>query len=201
MKNNNKILNLGRDPFNLFKQWFLLAEKKEINDPNAVNLSTVNKKNRPSSRMVLMKSFNRKGFTFYTNTNSKKGKDMFLNPFVCLNFHWKTINKQVRIEGRIKKVKKIESDKYFETRPMESKIGAWASNQSSSLLSRELLEKRFKFFKKKYKDKKINRPPFWLGYVVEPYLIEFWQEMPFRLHDRLEFRKIKGEWKSRKLYP
>jgi pyridoxamine 5'-phosphate oxidase len=201
MTENIDLLNLDTDPFKLFTQWFAEASKKEINDPNAMNISTISDDSKPSSRMVLMKSFNNKGFVFYTNINSKKGKAISNNTNVSLNFHWKSLLRQVRIEGSAIKVSDREADEYHNTRPRESRIGAWASNQSEKLDERKKLEDNIKFYRKKFHNKIINRPTHWTGFRVEPSLIEFWQDMPFRLHDRLEFTMVNNEWISRKLYP
>ena len=201
MTENIDLLNLDTDPFKLFTQWFTEASKKEINDPNAMNISTISDDLKPSSRMVLMKSFNNKGFVFYTNINSKKGKSINNNTNVSLNFHWKSLLRQVRIEGSAIKVSDREADEYYNTRPQESRIGAWASNQSEKLDERKKLEDNMEFYRKKFHNKIINRPTHWTGFRVEPSLIEFWQDMPFRLHDRLEFTMVNNEWISRKLYP
>ncbi len=195
------LINADSDPINLFNSWFKEASISEINDPNAMNLSTISKDLIPSSRMVLLKDFSQNGFIFYTNLNSKKGESIIENPNVALNFHWKSLLRQVRIEGKAKKVLDEEADEYYESRSEDSKIGAWASNQSSELKSREDLEKKVKYYKKKFENKKIIRPSFWTGYRVEPDLIEFWHDMPFRLHDRLEYKKINNVWISKKLYP
>jgi len=201
MKNNIKFLNLEDDPYDLFNEWYELAKKNEINDPNAMNLSTVNQNFQPSSRMVLMKFFNKKGFVFNTNMNSKKAKEIINSSKVCLNFYWKSIRKQVRIEGSAEQINKEEADNLFNIRPEESKIGAWASDQSSDLLNRADLEIKVKKYQEKFKDTLIPRPTYWSGFVVVPDLLEFWQDMPFRLHDRLEFKKDKNIWKVKKLYP
>jgi pyridoxamine 5'-phosphate oxidase len=195
------LLNSSTDPFILFKEWFEEASKKEINDPNAMNLSTLSSDYKPSSRMVLLKGFDKKGFVFYTNTQSKKGVSIQNNRNVALNFHWKSLLKQVRIEGNANQVSDEEADEYFETRPLESRIGAWASNQSAQLIDRERLNENIQHYKEKFKDKKIQRPSHWSGFRVEPELIEFWQDMPFRLHDRLEYKKINNDWIVRKLFP
>jgi len=195
------LINANSDPINLFNSWFKEASISEINDPNAMNLSTISKDLKPSSRMVLLKDFSQNGFIFYTNLNSKKGESIIKNPNVALNFHWKSLLRQVRIEGKAKKILDEEADEYYESRTENSKIGAWASNQSSELKSREELEKKVKYYKKKFENKKIIRPSFWTGYRVKPDLIEFWHDMPFRLHDRLEYKKINNVWISKKLYP
>ena len=184
----------------MFAKWFQEAKKSEINDPNAMNLSTISKNLTPSSRIVLLKHFDEKGFIFYSNSKSKKGKSIYLNNNVSLNFHWKSLQRQIRIEGKVFKLSTREVDNYFNTRPIESKIGAWASKQSSVLTNRKELKNRFEVYSKKF-NKNIPRPPHWLGYRVRPTLIEFWQEMPFRLHDRAEYKKNKKKWLIRKLYP
>ena len=189
-----------KDPFVLFKKWYDLACKTEINDPNAMTLSTISN-NQPSSRVVLLKSYDEIGFVFYTNSNSKKGKSIKENNNVALNFHWKTQNRQIRIEGIANIVSKEVADSYFKTRPRNSQIGAWSSNQSDDLSSRDELVKNIKDFEMKYKDKDIPRPSHWNGYLVMPNLIEFWQEMPFRVHDRVLYFKSDNSWKIKKLYP
>ena len=189
-----------KDPFVLFKKWYDLACKTEINDPNAMTLSTLSN-NQPSSRVVLLKSYDEIGLVFYTNSNSKKGKSIKVNNNVALNFHWKTQNRQIRIEGNANIVSKEVSDSYFKTRPRNSQIGAWSSNQSDDLPSRDELVKNIKDFEMKYKDKDIPRPSHWNGYLVMPNLIEFWQEMPFRVHDRVLYFKSDNSWKIKKLYP
>ena len=189
-----------KDPFVLFKKWYDLACKTEINDPNAMTLSTLSN-NQPSSRVVLLKSYDEIGLVFYTNSNSKKGKSIKENNNVALNFHWKTQNRQIRIEGIANIVSKEVADSYFKTSPRNSQIGAWSSSQSDDLPSRDELVKNIKDFEMKYKDKDIPRPSHWNGYLVMPNLIEFWQEMPFRFHDRVLYLKSDNSWKIRKLYP
>ena len=201
MTENRILLNRTSNPFVLFKEWFDEASKNEINDPNAMNLSTISKDLKPSSRMVLLKNFDNEGFVFYTNVNSKKGSSILNNPNVALNFHWKSLLKQIRIEGVINRVNDNEADTYFNSRHQESRIGAWGSKQSSELFDRKNLEENINFYKLKFKNKKITRPPYWTGFRVLPNLIEFWQDMPFRLHDRLEFKKIDNKWVSKKLFP
>ena len=201
MKNNTNILTLDRDPFELFNEWYSEAKEKEINDPNATTLSTVGKNLKPSSRMVLMKSFNEKGFIFNTNLNSKKSKEIINNSFVCLNFYWKSLRKQIRVEGPAKILDKTDADILFAERPRGSKIAAWASNQSSILTSRKELDTNVKKFEKKFKNLLVPRPSYWSGYIVKPTIFEFWQDMPFRLHDRIEYKKNKNTWKVKRLYP
>ena len=162
---------------------------------------TISKNLSISSRMVLLKSFDEKGFVFFSNTESKKGVSIKENPKVALNFHWKSLLKQVRIEGNAERIKDVEADNYYNSRPKGSRIGAWASDQSRLLDKRSDLENRVIKYEKKFSDINIPRPPYWTGFRVKPILIEFWQDMPFRLHDRVEFTKKNKNWISRNLYP
>ena len=200
MLKNKDLIEAPDEPFNLFKKWYELACKTEINDPNAMTISTI-LNNQPSSRVVLLKSYDEKGFVFYTNSNSKKGKSIKKNNNVALNFHWKSQNRQIRIEGKASMVSSEIADSYFKSRPRGSKIGAWSSNQSHQLNSRKQLIESIKKFEKKFKDKDIPRPIYWNGYLVKPKIIEFWQEMPFRVHDRVVYTFIKNSWEIKKLYP
>ena len=200
MLKNKDLIEAPDEPFNLFKKWYELACKTEINDPNAMTISTI-LNNQPSSRVVLLKSYDEKGFVFYTNSNSKKGKSINKNPNVALNFHWKSQNRQIRTEGQSEMLNNEVADLYFKTRPKGSQIGAWASNQSNELKARSELVESVKKFEKKFKDKEIPRPHHWNGYIVKPQLIEFWQEMPFRLHDRVQYNFSKNTWNLKKLYP
>ena len=199
--NNNNLISLNEDPIDLFTKWYEEAKKTEVNDPNAMNLATISKDNKPSSRIVLIKSFNVKGFIFYTNTLSKKGNSLENNKYVALNFHWKSLLKQIRIEGEVSKVNDNEADEYFNSRSIDSRIGAWASSQSDYLKNRSELLKKVEIIKEKFTNKSIVRPPHWTGYIVIPSLIEFWQNMPHRLHDRVEYRKTESGWEARNLYP
>ena len=201
MNQTKQLISINENPFILFDKWFVEAKKNEINDPNAMNLATVGRDLKPTSRMVLLKSYNSSGFVFYTNLNSRKGTMINENANVVLNFHWKSLSRQVRIEGVAKKVSNNKADEYFKTRPIDSRIGAWASNQSSELENREKLISNFKNYKKKFMDNNIPRPNYWSGYNVIPRIIEFWQEMPFRLHDRIEFTNIDNKWVGKKLFP
>ncbi len=201
MNDNDILIPLNADPINLFKEWFEIAEKNELNDPNAMALSTISSDNKPSSRIVLLKSFSVNGFVFYTNSNSKKGQSISYNNYVALNFHWKTIKKQIRVEGAISLISQEESDKYFNSRPFESKVGALSSLQSEELNKREELIAKFEELKKFYENSKVPRPAHWNGYIVKPDLIEFWNNMPSRLHDRVEYKSTSSEWVSRRLYP
>ena len=200
MLKHKDLIDFTLNPFELFANWYDLAIETEINDPNAMTLSTISN-NRPSSRVVLLKSHDEKGFVFYTNSNSKKGKSISENNNIALNFHWKTQNRQIRIEGQAKIVSSEIADSYFNSRPRGSQIGAWSSNQSAELTARSKLIDNIKKFEKKYEDKDIPRPPNWNGYLVKPQLIEFWQEMPFRIHDRVVYTLINNKWEIKKLYP
>ncbi len=201
MQSNQKLINSDKKPIELFQEWFEEAKKSEINDPNAMNLATISSDGKPSSRIVLLKSYDDKGFVFYTNSNSKKGRAIKNNDSVALNFHWKTLQRQIRIEGNVSQISNAEADAYYNSRPLGSRIGAWASLQSEELDDRSTLTKRVEEFEKKFSDNDVPRPSYWNGYIVTPILIEFWQDMPFRLHDRLEFRMENDGWVTRKLYP
>ena len=200
MLKHKDLIDFTLNPFELFTNWYDLAIETEINDPNAMTLSTISN-NKPSSRVVLLKSHDEKGFVFYTNSNSKKGKSISENNNIALNFHWKTQNRQIRIEGQAKIVSSEIADSYFNSRPRGSQIGAWSSNQSSELKTRSELIDNIKKFEKKYEDQDIPRPSHWNGYLVKPQLIEFWQEMPFRIHDRVVYTLFNNKWEIKKLYP
>jgi len=190
------------DPLELFRIWMSEAEKKEINDPNALSLATTNAKNEPSARMVLLKGLSAKGFVFYTNLNSPKSYDLKKIPKAAMCFHWKSLQRQVRVSGNVTLVTDKEADLYFDSRPYESKIGAWASDQSSVMKDREELIKKIENFKKKYKDeKKLPRPKNWSGWCLHPTSIEFWLGDDYRIHERLRYKKISNTWKKEILYP
>ncbi len=190
------------DPLALFKIWMSEAEKKEINDPNAFALATTNKDNEPSVRMVLLKGLSQEGFVFYTNLDSSKSNDLKKNPKASLCFHWKSLQRQVRISGNVNQVNDKEADEYFNSRPYESKIGAWASDQSKVMNKREELLKKIDEFKKKYKDaNNVPRPKNWSGWCLNPSSIEFWLGDKYRIHERLKYNKISNNWKKEILYP
>jgi len=190
------------DPLELFKIWMSEAEKNEINDPNALSLATANKNNEPSVRMVLLKGISKKGFVFYTNLNSPKSNDIKKNPKAEMCFHWKSIQKQVRIFGKITQVSDKEADEYFKSRPYESKIGAWASDQSKVLNKREDFLKKIDEFKNKYKEaNNIPRPQNWSGWCLDPLSFEFWLGDKYRIHERLKYKKVLDKWKKEILYP
>ena len=189
------------DPIKLFSSWLAEASSQESINPNAAALATADAKGIPSVRMVLLKAVNHTGFTFYTNLESRKGKDLQENPFASLCFYWKSISRQVRIEGRVVQIPDNEADKYFSSRPRDAQLGAWASKQSSNLTDRAQLEKKVAEFSIQFAEGNIPRPKFWSGYRILPAAIEFWREMPFRLHERKLFLRNGEEWDLEELYP
>jgi len=206
----NKKNNLGLDvcfmneddPFVVFKEWMSEAEKNEINDPNAVALATVNESNQPDVRMVLLKEYNKSGFIFFTNLNSKKGTDLKKTPKASMCFHWKSLLRQVRISGDISLISDDEADKYFYSRPYLSKIGAWSSSQSKPMETRDALLNKIDEYKNKFTDQNnVPRPVHWSGFLLSPNKIEFWKDVEGRLHQRLEYSKISNSWERQILYP
>ena len=191
-----------QNPIVLFKKWFAVAEKSEINDPNALSLATSSSDGMPSVRMVLLKGLSEKGFVFYTNFNSKKGSDLKKNPKASMCFHWKSLRRQIRISGKTVVIENKEADEYYNSRAYGSRIGAWASSQSQTMNNRNEFINKIKEFEKKYPDQKnVPRPPHWSGWRVEPDNIEFWLEIKNRIHERLNYRKENGEWLREILYP
>jgi pyridoxamine 5'-phosphate oxidase len=199
---NSCFLDLD-DPISLFKSWMDEAKQSEPNDPNAVSLATSNKNNFPSVRMVLLKGFNINGFVFYTNLNSQKGKELKENPKAAMCFHWKSLLRQIRINGTVTQVSDEDADVYYNSRAYESRIGAWASKQSEELVNRKQLDETIKEFKKKYGDeKKVPRPEHWSGWNLSPLSIEFWLDGDNRIHERLKYTKgSKGQWIKSLLSP
>ena len=191
------------DPYELFEKWFGEAKKKEINDPNALALATASKSGVPSVRMVLLKDFDRNGFVFYTNLNSQKGNELKENPYATMCFHWKSLLRQIRIVGTLKQVDDKVADDYYNTRAYESRIGAWASNQSSTLENREELLKNIENFKQRYSDKdNVPRPAHWSGWNLKPQSIEFWLDGENRIHERLKYTLDKKDiWNKSLLSP
>jgi pyridoxamine 5'-phosphate oxidase len=189
------------DPFSAFESWFAEAKRVELNDPNAMTLATATKRGRPSARIVLLKSVDREGFVFYSNTKSRKGHELATNGYAALLFHWKTLGRQVRIEGKVGPVHPREADAYFDTRPRISQLGAWASDQSRPLADRQELQNRLVETGTRYEGHDIPRPSHWSGYRVRPDRFEFWQDMPFRLHDRTVYTADGGSWRLSKLFP
>ena len=190
------------DPLELFKSWMTEAEKKEISDPTALSLATTNNTGQPDVRVVLLKGYSSKGFIFYTNFNSSKSRDLIENPKAAMNFHWKSINRQIRILGNVIKVDDKEADLYFNSRPYGSKINAWASDQSKPMDERSDLLKKIEDFKKKYKNEKnVPRPCYWSGWCLKPSSFEFWLYKDSRNHERLRYNKTPKGWKKEILYP
>ena len=191
------------NPFKLFEEWFNEAKNSELNDPNALALATANKEGASSVRMVLLKSFSEKGFVFYTNLNSKKSEDIKSNPQASMCFHWKSLLRQIRISGKINSVSDKEANEYYNSRSYGSRIGAWASNQSTILNNRDQLYKTINIFQKKYPDKNnVPRPKYWSGWNLSPDEIEFWLDGENRIHQRLKYIKLKeNHWKKVLLNP
>ena len=193
--------NINKNPFTQFDIWFEDAKKIGLKDSNAMNVASASKDGMPSSRMVLLKSYDENGFVFYTNYTSRKSKEIIDNPNVALNFFWDALERQVRVEGKIQKVDPAISDKYYDSRSRLSQLGAHASNQSQTIESYEVITNKLAILEEKYKDKKIPRPEHWGGFVIIPETIEFWQGHEGRIHDRLKFKKEGPGWKINRLSP
>ncbi|AQS42291.1 MAG: Pyridoxine/pyridoxamine 5'-phosphate oxidase [Candidatus Tokpelaia hoelldobleri] len=192
------------NPFGLFARWLAEAEEKELNDPNAIALASVDETGLPDVRMVLLKGFDEQGFVFYTNYESRKGREILHSMKAALCFHWKSLYRQVRVRGLVGKVSGAEADAYYASRPRASRIGAWASRQSRPLESRFALEKAVADYTARYAVGSVPRPPYWSGFRIKPLSVEFWQDRPFRLHDRLVFTRATPQdeaWQTQKLYP
>ena len=207
-KNGKNSLGLDRcfedlaNPIELFKKWISKAEEGEINDPNAVAVATADQNNQPNVRMVLLKGLSDTGFVFYTNFNSKKGGELKANQKASMCFHWKSLRRQVRVLGKVEEVSSKEADDYYNSRPYKNRISAWASSQSQVLDKRETFLKKIKEFEEKYPDQNnVPRPPHWSGWRLLPDEIEFWVDGEGRIHERLNYKKIKDEWVKEILYP
>jgi pyridoxamine 5'-phosphate oxidase len=192
---------MATDPINLFDQWFAEARAAEVNDPEAMALATADESGRPSVRMVLMKDHGAGGFTFYTNAHSAKGEQLAANPRAALLFHWKTLRRQVRVEGLVESVGEAEADAYFATRARDSQLGAWASDQSRPLDARATIERRVDEAAQRVDGQAVPRPPHWRGYRVVPERMEFWSDRPHRLHERRLFIRDDAGWREGLLYP
>lgn len=194
-------LTVDPDPVKQFGIWFREAAEAQLPDPNAFVLSTSSPEGRPSARVVLLRNFNEKGFAFYTNYNSRKGREIEANPYGAITFFWHQLERQVRIEGVLGKQTTEESDLYFSSRPVGSKVGAWVSPQSQVISSRRELDLRFEELAKKYADGNVPRPAYWGGYWLKPDMMEFWQGRPSRLHDRIVYVRQGDQWDRMRLAP
>jgi pyridoxamine 5'-phosphate oxidase len=194
---------MSADPFALFAAWLADARRTEINDPNAMTLATIGLDGAPDARIVLLKGQDERGFVFYTNYESRKGGELAADPRATLVFHWKSLQRQIRIEGRVERVTATEADAYFASRPRLSKIGAWASDQSRPLAERAELEQRLAAAEARFPGDEVPRPPHWSGFRLVPGRFEFWREMPYRLHDRLIFNRDAAAetWSTNRLFP
>lgn len=193
--------NVQDDPVEQFSVWFEQALRSEVKEPNAVSLATATADGKPSARIVLLKGFDKRGFRFFTNYESRKARELDENPHASLCFFWQELERQVRIEGKVKKLSREESENYFSKRPRLSQIGAWASRQSEKVESRDQMEAKFREFQEKFEDEPVPAPEFWGGYRLHPTSIEFWQGREGRLHDRLLYTKSSDSWKITRLSP
>ncbi|MFC0409463.1 pyridoxamine 5'-phosphate oxidase [Roseomonas elaeocarpi] len=189
------------DPFPLFDRWMADAEQSEPNDPNAVCLATATPDGRPAARIVLLKSVDPRGFVFHSHYTGRKGEEMAANPQVALCFHWKTLHRQVRVEGRVERASAEESDSYYASRARTSRLGAWASRQSQPLRDRAELEAALREVEARFPGEDVPRPEHWGGFRVVPTVVEFWQDAPYRLHDRRVFTRTGEGWATQRLYP
>lgn len=189
------------DPVAQFRKWWTEALDSKIEEVNAMTLATADRTGKPSARIVLLKGFDGNGFTFFTNYTSYKGRDLEVNPHASLVFFWKELERQIRIQGTVEKLSPEENNIYFQSRPIGSRLGAWASPQTSVIESREVIERKVSDLENKFKEADIPCPPFWGGYMVKPTIIEFWQGRPNRLHDRIQYSLRKSSWVIERLAP
>lgn len=193
--------NISKTPIDQFSTWFEQALLSEVRDPNAMSLATATKDAKPSVRIVLLKGFDEQGFRFFSNYKSRKGEELDENPYASLCFYWPELERQVRLEGKVSKLNRAESEEYFQKRPRLSQLSAWASEQSKIVESREKLEQRFRALEEQFDDQPVPMPEFWGGYLLVPSAIEFWQGRKGRLHDRLLYQKKSGGWAISRLCP
>ena len=192
---------MASDPFHLFDEWFAEARASELNDAEAMALATADATGQPAVRMVLLKGYGPEGFVFYTNEESAKGEQLAENPRAALLFHWKSLRRQVRVQGDVERVSSADADAYFASRARDSQLGAWASEQSRALDSRQTFEDRFDEAKRRFEGQDVPRPPYWGGYRVIPDRIEFWTDRAHRLHERRQFVRDGAAWREGLLYP
>ena len=192
---------MASDPFHLFDEWFAEARASELNDAEAMALATADATGQPAVRMVLLKGYGPEGFVFYTNEESAKGEQLAQNPRAALLFHWKSLRRQVRVQGTVERVSSADADAYFASRARDSQLGAWASEQSRALDSRQTFEDRFDEAKRRFEGQDVPRPPYWGGYRVIPDRIEFWTDRAHRLHERRQFVRDGAAWREGLLYP
>lgn len=198
---NSSLIPIVDDPIAFFETWFEDAKKAELNDPDAMALATASPDGKPAVRMVLLKGLGLDGFVFYTNKESRKGEQIAANTTAALGFHWKSLRRQVRVEGTLSEVDAVEADAYFASRSRDSQISAWASIQSRPLSDRAVFMDRVAAEEARFKGKDVTRPPHWSGFRLTPVMIEFWLDQPHRMHDRLMYRKKGTAWETERLYP
>lgn len=195
------IVNLNSDPFLQFHLWFKEAQEAQVLEPNAFTLATASAEGRPSSRTILLKGMDEKGFLFFTNYQSRKGRDLSVNPFGCMTFYWAELERQVILDGCVEKISQEESEAYFASRPRSSQLGSWASHQDQTIESREELETAYRNYEQEFEGKPVPKPPYWGGYRLLPVRFEFWQGRQNRLHDRLRYLLTDVTWKIERLAP
>ncbi len=198
---HNENVEFIANPFALFDEWLQLATIHEMNDPNAMSLATCTPDGKPSVRIVLLKGHEANGFRFYTHSTSRKGQELLANPQAAICFHWKSLQRQIRIEGLVELLNEKIADDYFAGRPRMSQIGAWASAQSEPLANKQEFAAAITRFREKFENLPVPRPPQWRGFNIVPETIEFWAEQPYRLHDRMLYRRAADNWQQQRLYP